>query len=697
MGSLASEHSARALIVASLLVVPAGLTASGCDGCEDEPTDEQPEPRLEIAEHFPAHTQAAVGIESIARLLDTPGQTLDSDATPDELRDATRDFLEELQASLDEDFGFDPLEPDDWQHAGIDVDEPVFVGLIAEDENPVVCLPVTDQSQFEEFTVDVVASDFARVDEPEHRQETVDGHQLHTAGIEDVTWAYRQDSACLSSRDSIIEFLEGPGDETLRDHPPFENWRDGELPDSLVSLYLSDDFDVAGQFPASPDFGGLAEEFRPDINSGGATLSVHDDIMTWRLWAQLASEAFDDATLAVIPEASVDFSPFATADTIAAMRLTLNPEFVWNQLQQKSGGDLPAGLADIDQQVEMATGGALDLEDDLIYNLGGQMGLFVYEANDVEQLFTPGGLGLDESVEALLVLQFVDETPLERSLDNLVEQLGDRPPGIEQRPLDSNEDSEDDAATVYDPEALDARLIHRGDLVVIATDSIPDATLAAMLDGQPPADSIAETDAVLGEALEDDYFNGVYLAEDGWELVDSLDTTGIGDLNGEYASEALFRLVPTDTGLALVTEFYPAAAALFGPFVAGKQQYELEGSLTQMRHWALDIDRGQQRFFSDHHEFLDPTEPQEGSREYEPDNPVWTQILEFDADVPDEVTIEVDAGDADDSCQLRVCDPDPSEAGEAWYAVLVEHRDLDVAIYFTSELDRPREIDALGE
>lgn len=119
-----------------------------------------------------------------------------------------------------------------------------------------------------------------------------------------------------------------------------------------------------------------------------------------------------------------------------------------------------------------------------------------------------------------------------------------------------------------------------------------------------------------------------------------------------------------------------------------------EGKLTEMEHWATDVERGQARFHSDNHTYLDPDDPDGGAREYSEDNDVWTQVLEFDPDVPDEVTISADAGGSGDGCDGNVCvssDIDPSGDGE-WWAVRVQHDDADYDVLHTSELNSPTRI-----
>jgi prepilin-type N-terminal cleavage/methylation domain-containing protein len=157
-----------------------------------------------------------------------------------------------------------------------------------------------------------------------------------------------------------------------------------------------------------------------------------------------------------------------------------------------------------------------------------------------------------------------------------------------------------------------------------------------------------------------------------------------------------FALMRTRRGLTLVELMIVVAivgvlAALGG---MSYTKYVVKGKLTEMSQWAMDIDRGQEQYFARNSEYYAPLTPftstiSDNDRRY------WTNLLEFDAAVPADVTIQVWAGIGNETCPPCELHDSPDARGAdggAWFAILVENAELDHSIFHHSELRRPIEV-----
>ena len=123
-------------------------------------------------------------------------------------------------------------------------------------------------------------------------------------------------------------------------------------------------------------------------------------------------------------------------------------------------------------------------------------------------------------------------------------------------------------------------------------------------------------------------------------------------------------------------------------------QYVKEGKMTELRQYAMEVQQGQEQYFSRHHHYLDIANHSDGGLEFDSDDAAWTQLLEFNQNVPEPVTVMAEgSGDPDDNVSCNTVCPDSLDASDddVWYGIRVTHDDLDYDIYVGSNVEAPIE------
>lgn len=557
------SHSVRTL-AALAVVVGVGLWA--CDGC-NSCLGCGPEREIrELAGAFPPDTPAAVAVTDLQRLLEAPETTLESDAIDDDTRRRWRDDYTEVRGRLEDEFGIDFADPRLWEEAGVDTSGVLFGGLV--DATPVVCLPVEQRPEFEQFAETVAAETFD-ADDPGSETRQIDGHRVHTAGDE-LAWGYLEDAACLAvspfraaSQRAVVELMDGAErDDSLDEHRPFERFRDSELSDSLAVAYSEDHHGLWRRLPFVERHPGVAEFLEKTFRGYGARLAIDDDVFDARLFAGLDERNLASVEEAASPREDFSWSRFALGDTSVAVRISADPRVVWEQFRREAPRDLLVNVDNFIGGVEMFTGHRVDVEQELIDNFTGQFGAFVYDIDDPDALTDPRGADLEEDLEVVVAMQFVDEQQLEELIAEVVSAIdADMLPAAEIRPLDDSGGGDTTEIDVIEIQMLDLRFYRAEDVLVAASNSLSPRRVGALIRGEHRDTSLADADSVFGAAVEQDHFNGVYLAGDARGIVEQ-----IVAVNGEIRlfEEALVEFDYTDTGVVAGVQVFPAAGALFG-------------------------------------------------------------------------------------------------------------------------------------
>ena len=122
-------------------------------------------------------------------------------------------------------------------------------------------------------------------------------------------------------------------------------------------------------------------------------------------------------------------------------------------------------------------------------------------------------------------------------------------------------------------------------------------------------------------------------------------------------------------------------------------QFIERGHMTELEQYAMDLERGQEQYFSRHHEYLDPSpQPYNTDSHGNDDYAEWSQLLEFNERVPEQVEIEIDAGHGDD-CEMGIVNSELDD-NEPCFSILAQNNELDYDIFAGTDVEGTIEVES---
>ena len=564
------QLSYRALVIPLLTL--ALLTTFGCNsGCPSKNS------AAKLAKHFPADTEAAFAVPNLGQALLKIDASLKSEAldVPTQRRQQVR--LEELTASFAEKASFDLRDPDAWAARGIKLDGAVFGGVIK--GNPILCAPVSDAPKFDAFLTETVGPALDTDPSARHREERVGDHFIHAYG-DTFAWTHIKGAACATSTAQappsnpepipttiLANFLKGPGDAPLSKHVPFQHFQNEVLASSLFGLFHPAAPELADNSLWSsfvPEEGTEAfDEFFAHTSGIGIGLSIENDILRWRLWMGDAEPAPDETEPPSISLAAhtLPWANFATDETLLAARTSMHPLDLWNYSREDLTDEDRQRLDALFESVREVTDYHLDIKEDLIDNLSGQTGLFIYRGDQpVEDIL--GFMTALQKLRALAIIQFIDAQKLEALHTRMLALISERPfINLEERPLRQSDGTEAPDITLVEHALLPITIYRHGKLLVFATNALSENEVAAYLRGQRAAPPLSgENSALGGPFASAEHLNAVFARGE---------VTGFLDHIADYhayipkdVQETSVRIDALEHSTVLDVNTYPAGASI---------------------------------------------------------------------------------------------------------------------------------------
>lgn len=530
----------------------------------------------------------AISVGSLREVLDAPDSLLETERVSDDVLDEWGGNWTMLRQVAQGGLGADPFDPETLRSWGIDPDGLAFFGSIGFD--PVFCTELADGDDFEQFAVEILAGDLRGIDDPEADQQQIEERTIHTVD-QQVAWAYVDDSVCFTSkevdddpdslgtgdRDTAPEIIsmfvsEAEDGEALTDTAGYDYYQNSDLSDGMLTAYTENGEHFAELIRPAVSF--RMRRAAEDLFTAHAiSADVADDVFAFRFWGGLENQPLDLTRSVTSADHHFDWSRFVTDETTAAVRLSIQPEQLWQQVGALLGTQIEAAADQMfDQNLEATidepdTDHDVDPEEHLIGNLSGQLGLFIYDVVNPESLSgdTPPDPG--EDLEAVIAAHFVDESALAESFDALYAVLAaDESVSVQRRTT-----GEDDGIEILELDEDVDRIYRKDDVVVVATGATAESKVLALLDGQRADDELSN--GRMNAALTRDEFTGLYLGEASWEALEHLvEVPGIS----EHYREAMVEVSTTEDGVDIELDISPAGSAFFG-VASSIQQFDQSG------------------------------------------------------------------------------------------------------------------------
>ncbi|RDV38519.1 prepilin-type N-terminal cleavage/methylation domain-containing protein [Bradymonadaceae bacterium TMQ3] len=125
-------------------------------------------------------------------------------------------------------------------------------------------------------------------------------------------------------------------------------------------------------------------------------------------------------------------------------------------------------------------------------------------------------------------------------------------------------------------------------------------------------------------------------------------------------------------------------------------KYIRQGKVTQLKQYAMDVARGQEQFRARNNRYYQPDSDYAWDMA-DADRPEWNNLLEFNSNVAQGITIIVEA-DIGGNCTICPAGAEPQGVGadnNPWFAVLVTQEELGgdaFQAFFTNDMPAPMEL-----
>lgn len=503
------------------------FAAAACDGgcgSGSKSATKTSGPALEqLAGHMPASAQLSVfvaDLEKTRHSLETARNTL-GDALP------LSDLIEQ---QLKSELGVDVFDAESWEKAGIDPKGALSVNVVG--KRPVLFTYVSDIQKFEQSFTSQLKSNLGL--EGAAKKVNEDGTSLKVLGEGDETVAWTYDGKLVGivfpQADQIKEPLESdePDDavklaarlmnidtkDSLAKHAGFERFKKA-LGDDSVAIYINRDtlFNESGLLDldsSDPNQKAVAEWVKSNVQAVGVGFGMEDNSLKMRLWSDLPEPVIESAKEIINAPGGFEMESFATENTLIGLRAAVDMPKWWNfykneLLGEKERAQLNSRLQQIGAVAQ------LNIEDDLITKLTGNLGVLVY-GMDVERAEAQGNPVLAvtsnfaETLAVIVPLQFKDKESLNKVVNSLIKANDGL---LERSSLNDNVD----VVRVANTTMKYGSLYIKDDLLVYATETFSDDSVLEYINGEREEGALGDNKALdLGKefASGKDY-NGLYL------------------------------------------------------------------------------------------------------------------------------------------------------------------------------------------
>jgi hypothetical protein len=508
------------------LLLAVSLLAVGCDslGCGSSGSADR---AGSMAERLPANSDLALVVADLSKMRTSLETTRDlaGEAFP---------MAELVQEQAKNELGIDVFDAESWDKTGIDKDGGLALGFVG--KHPVVVTFVSDKQKFEKAFSDQIKKSFDI--EAAAKSESIEGADVKLLGedpAQATAWAYTGKQVVIGfpvvDEMELTEGSEQPENvqtmvanlinldkkESLAKLPAFEKFNKALASGEAMALFLNSKKLLTEErvedlkSGSDPIETATIDWMQENVEAMGFAMTADGNSMKIRGWFGLPEDVAKRAGELMTPPADAPVANFATENTMAALRISVDMPKLWAFYKETlPEEELEKITAELDQAAKTAE---LDFEEDIINKLTGNISVLFYGV-DKEVLDKAGGnlmraFMMDGgNLMALMVpVQFDSSESLEKVVDALMGMVpGD---GVERTEIADGVDVLKMKNVAQSP----GQFFVKDDLLVFGTSVFSNESGHQYITGNRDEEQIEDVDALnLGkEFATEKSYNGLYL------------------------------------------------------------------------------------------------------------------------------------------------------------------------------------------
>jgi hypothetical protein len=517
------SHTRLALLSLFIMLV-AGL---GCDalGCGSGSVPGSASDRVtDMAEHLPKKTQMSFVVGDLAGMrasLETARDTV-GDMVPTDL----------IQEQAKNELGIDVFNAESWKKSGIAENGGLTLSVF--NKRPVLVTYVTDKQKFEKAFADQLKKSMGL--EGAAKSQKVDGATVKTIGSDDqtVAWAYDgklvvavfpvsedlseldTDGEATGAKKAAATLAGLDSDKSLASVASYNEFNAALASEQSMAVFINTTEALTEErmkaLEQSRDMmtSMAAPWVKENVDAIGLSMHVESNTMKFRTWADLPEKVAKRAQEIMTPTVPGPIESFATENTMAALRTSVDMPKLWAFYKETLPKDQREQmLSELEGTSEKI---GIDVEKDIINQLTGNLGVLFYGV-DQSVLDGAGGNVVSAAMmqpfkllAVMVPLQFKDKASLEKVVSALNKTAG----GMATRSKVKGDVEVLKMKNVTQPRG---QVFLQENLLVYATNAFSDDSVYQYITGERKEKNLTEADKLnLGKELAaGEKYNGLYV------------------------------------------------------------------------------------------------------------------------------------------------------------------------------------------
>ncbi len=528
----------RTLTCSTMVGLIALTSLAGCDKKNTNSIPSDAKGRLTaMAAHLPASTEAALFVGDVAKMRNTVNDiNVLGEALPE---------LGATQKQVEAELGFDPLDANSWKQAGIPDGSAITVAFV--NNRAVIMTYVEDRQKFDTMLSDKLKKALDSTEAP--KTQDVNGKQVKLMGAdkEQIAWLHDGKLAIIATSvldeqftfgnqgaaaDFVATLTTTKEAESAAKAPQFTQFMKGITPDYSLAAYANvqailknDAFKKELEKNQDPSTRDVMKRLEKEAQVVG--LGLHQKDNSFKITAFYGADDATNKRLAAIgkPTGDSPFEAFASDGMLLGLRTSLDTQKMWAYYMETLPAEQKTEILNGLKQAGQAS--QLDIEKDIINNLTGHVGIFLYGLNAGAIM---GAMGNPEKAVQSLNLAFAVEFKEDAQVNKLVDKLK---AALQAEPVDQG-----GVKVMALPQNMGTIYV-KGKMLVFGANELKQADAVNMLGGKSTKGTLK---GELGKSFATDKaYGGLYLNVDKLSAIVSLlaGNSPVSDVLGKIGEVAL--------------------------------------------------------------------------------------------------------------------------------------------------------------